>query len=113
MDVPRKYHNYVYETFQCFRKSRTTLKFDIHAVKEVDEKIQNLIMYQLIKTDISKFDIPAKINAIEGEQGSIPYRNLFKKEVLNIFVNVKKIEFRLFIDDYITIYYYIYYLLYY
>ena len=54
-------------------------------------KVRNAIKHRLIMTDVKSVSMKNGVDFIKREQSDIKCRNLFKKELLNIFVNVNTI----------------------
>eukprot|EP01084_Bolivina_argentea_P306808 530231_1 len=82
----QKYAKYIYDTFKCFRNHKKQINLGLASLKTMNEEFRNLIMY----------------NIEGGPSGNQRFKkreftdktNLFRKEVLEVFQNVKTVIFR-------------------
>ena len=86
----RKYDSYIYSTFECFVKQKRKLSCSISHLSHFFPPFRDLIMGQLVKIDAE-----TDVILIKRMMSDANDKNLPKKQLLNIFNNVKRLELSL------------------
>ncbi len=74
-----KYPKYIYDTFDCFCKHKKEITLCLYYLNKMNKDIIDLVMYNIEKSTKKEREISDKTN-------------LFRKQILDIFENVKNIR---------------------
>ena len=84
-----KLHQYISNTFDCFRKSKTRLKFDFHEWAKLDwkDKRSKLVLFQFLDCDDREYEKGNEDEIVDENNMEIQ----FNPDLLKIFPNIREI----------------------